>query len=188
MSRADTIVMAMPFICYTLGLIGFSCEMIINQTFYAMTNVWTPTLVGFGTTVLWMTVAYFGVQAGGAAGWGLAALAGAESLSKSAKCLIMWTMLRRDLGDIHARENWAFFGKIAIASLVGAAVAWIIGHNFSPVSEVLSRMDKIKVLLSVCFAGCSGLLVFMIVCSVLDVREVRQVIGFVVKLRQRFAR
>lgn len=184
MKRADTLAMALPFIWFTLGLVGFACEMMINQTFYAMTNVWTPTLVGLGTTVLWIAIATFGVFNN----WGLAAIAAAESVSKSVKCLIMWTMLRRDLGDVHARENLVFCLKVLAGSIMAALVAWAIAGGIAPAGEIASRMDKIKILLSVAFAGMGGVVIYIVLGAIAGVSEVRSLISFVGKIRRRFAR
>ena len=45
-THSDTIAMSGPFIGFTIGLIAFSCEMMLSQTFYAMTRAWTPTIMG----------------------------------------------------------------------------------------------------------------------------------------------
>jgi putative peptidoglycan lipid II flippase len=79
LTQADTVVMSLPFVAFALGLIAFACEMMLNQTFYALTNAWTPTIIGICTTVVWIITARLGVQYGAAAGFGLAAIAGAES-------------------------------------------------------------------------------------------------------------
>jgi putative peptidoglycan lipid II flippase len=184
LDRADTLVMALPFIAYTMGLIGFSCEMMLNQTFYAMTNVWTPTAIGLGTTVMWIGVATLGVMNG----WGLAAIAGAEAFSKSVKCLVMWFMLRRDLGNVHARDNLVFFLKVLAGSLLAAAVAWTVVQGLAPSGEVLTKIDKIKILLAVSGAGLSGVVIYIALGAVAGVQEVRSIFSFVGKVRKRFAR
>ena len=184
MSRADTLVMALPFIAYTLGLVGFSCEMMLNQTFYAMTNVWTPTLVGLGTTVLWVAVATFGVNLG----WGLAAIAGAEAFSKSFKCAVMWLLLRRDLGDVNARRNLFFVLRVLAASLLAALAAWGIAQGIAPGGEMLNRGAKIKMLLAVTVSGCGGLTIYLLAGALTGLDEVRAIFAFAGKIKARFAR
>ncbi len=184
MRRADTLVMALPFIWFALGLVAFSCEMMINQTFYAMTNVWTPTLVGLGTTVLWIGIATFGVFNN----WGLAAIAAAESISKSVKCLVMWALLRRDLGDVRARENLVFCLKVLGGSIIAAMVAWAIVGGIAPAGEIASRMDKIKMLLAVAGAGMGGVVMYIALGAAAGVSEVRSLLSFVGNVRRRFAR
>jgi hypothetical protein len=125
MTNQDVIALSAPFIAFSLGMIGFSCEMILNQTFYAMTKAWTPTIMGWIATLFWVISATLGVHWG----WGLVAIAGAESAAKSLKCLLMWFWMRPHLGDVHARKFAAFLGKVAFASLIAAYVAGYVGER-----------------------------------------------------------
>ena len=183
-SRADTMVLALPFIFYALGLIGFASEMMLNQTFYAMTNVWAPTAVGLFTTVLWCVGAHWGVALGG----GLAALAAAESLAKSFKCLVLWFLLKRNLGSVRAKENLLFAVKVLGASAIAAAVAYFLGDFLSPKGEILGKMGKIKILLSVAFSGMCGMGIFFFLARLLHVEETGAIVALTGKIRQRFAR
>src|SRR5205823_1566584 len=121
--------MSAPFVAFALGLIGFACEMQLNQTFYAMTRAWTPTLVGLGTSVLWIIFAQYGVKG---AGWGLAAILGAESLSKTVKCIVMWFLLRPHLGVVHSAKNLIFAGQVFLGSLGAALVSHVVIHALAP--------------------------------------------------------
>jgi peptidoglycan biosynthesis protein MviN/MurJ (putative lipid II flippase) len=171
------------FIAYTMGLVGFSCEMMLNQTFYAMTNVWTPTAVGLGTTVMWIGVATLGVHLG----WGLRPSRAPKPFSKSVKCLVMWFMLRRDLGDVRTRENLVFFGKVLVGSCWRR---WWRGPwcRAGTGGRSAHQMDKIKILLAVTAAGMSGVIIYIALGALAGVQEVRSTLSFVGKLRKRFAR
>lgn len=186
MSQQDTIIMSLPFVAFTLGLIGFACENLLNQTFYAMTNAWMPTLIGLGTTVLWIILATVGVQMGGAAGWGLAAIAGAESISKTVKCLVMWFMLRRHLGDVRTRENLHFFIRVLFASLAAAFVAGAVASALSPETGV--AQFKIKMLLAVTIAGSSASLVYVLLTALFKLPEARSLLEFGMKFKRRLKR
>ncbi len=156
LTQSDTVVMSWPFMAFTLGLVAFACEMMLAQTFYAMTRAWTPTLIGLGTSLLWVILATLGVES---LGWGLAAIAGAESISKSVKCLIMWRMLRPHLGDVQARNNLIFALKVVACALIGAlCAAFLIG--FLAPDEGAARF-KLKMLLAVSLAGMGGLGAFL---------------------------
>ncbi|HEX8834129.1 MAG TPA: lipid II flippase MurJ [Abditibacteriaceae bacterium] len=184
LNRDDTLVMSLPFVCYALGLIGFSCEMMLNQTFYAMTNVWAPTLVGFSTTVLWIIVATVGVHNG----YGLASIAAAESIAKTTKCVILWILLRPKLGDVRVRDNLVFFAKVVVCSGLAAIGAWAISKGIAPAGEVLTRMDKIKMLATVALAGCGGLLVYAAAGKAFAIEEVGMMSGAAGKIRRKLAR
>jgi peptidoglycan biosynthesis protein MviN/MurJ (putative lipid II flippase) len=133
---------------------------------------------------MWIGVATLGVHLG----WGLAAIAGAEAFSKSVKCLVMWFMLRRDLGDVRTRENLVFFAKVLAGSILSAAVAWAVVQGLAPAGEVLTKMDKIKILLAVTGAGLSGVVIYIALGAIAGVQEVRSILSFVGKVRKRFAR
>ncbi len=188
MTQADTITMSLPFIAFTLGLIGFACEMMFNQTFYAMTNAWTPTLIGIGCTVVWTLAATFGVQYGAAAGLGLAAIAGAESFAKTLKCIIMWFFLRPHLGDVRLKQNLIFCAKVFVGSLLAAAVAGVLAGVLSPGDGELSKIEKLKMLLSVAASGTAGVFVFMVFGALTKMDEVQTVLGFAGKLKSKIVR
>jgi putative peptidoglycan lipid II flippase len=188
MTQADTITMSLPFIAFTLGLIGFACEMMLNQTFYAMTNAWTPTLIGIACTVVWIIAATLGVQYGAAAGLGLAAIAGAESFSKTLKCVVMWFFLRPHLGDVRLKQNLVFCAKVVAGSLLAAAVAGVLAGVLSPGDGELSKLEKIKMLLSVAFSGTAGVLVFMVFGALTKIDEVQTVLSFAGKVKSKIAK
>lgn len=182
--QGDTFILALPFVFYALGLIGFASEMMLNQTFYALTNVWAPTLVGLFTTLLWCAGASWGVSLGG----GLAALAATESLAKSVKCVLLWILLRKHLGVVRAKENMLFVVKVLAASAVAALVAYFLGDLLAPRGEVLGKLGKIKMLGSVAVAGLAGMGVFLTIASLLRIEETRAIGGLWLKLRTKFAR
>lgn len=182
--QSDTFIISLPFVFYALGLVGFASEMMLNQTFYALTNVWAPTMVGLCTTVLWCAGASWGVAVGG----GLAALAATESLAKTIKCILLWFLLRKHLGAVHSKANLLFAGKVLAASALGAVVAYFLGNLLAPSGEVLGRMDKIKMLGSVAVAGMIGCGVYWAAASALRVEETRALGGLWLKLKGKFAR
>ena len=168
MTQADTVLITPPFVAFTLGLVGFACEMMLNQTFYAMTRAWTPTIIGLVTSVLWVLLAKYGVEG---LGWGLAAIAGAESISKTVKCLIMWIWLRPHLGDVKARDNLIFIGKVIIGAALAALVSSLLVGKLAPADD--AARFKIKMLLAVAASGIGALGVFAIFASALKLDEMK---------------
>jgi peptidoglycan biosynthesis protein MviN/MurJ (putative lipid II flippase) len=177
----DARAISLPFIGFTVGLIGFACEMMLNQTFYAMTRAWTPTLIGLGTSVVWIIVATVGVNAGIGAGLGLFAIAASESFSKSLKCVVMWIMLRPHLGDTKAREMLKFLFQVLVASLAAAGAAWFLSTILAPPSV----KSKMRLLISVVASGGIGMVLFMALASAMKMREAQQVLAFGKKLKRR---
>jgi peptidoglycan biosynthesis protein MviN/MurJ (putative lipid II flippase) len=180
MTEADTRAMSGPFVGFTVGLIAFSCEMLLNQTFYAMTDAWVPTLMGLLTTVLWIVIAKFGVESG----YGLTAIALAESISKGAKCLGMWILLRPKLGDVKVRGNLIFLLKVTAGSLLAALVAGVGGHV---IVHHAHGHGKLRALIAVSAAGSAGLALYLVLGAVAGIEEVQAVMAFVRRLRGRLA-
>jgi putative peptidoglycan lipid II flippase len=184
-TQENTLALSLPFIGFTLGLIGFACEMMLSQTFYAMTRAWTPTLIGLATSVVWIIVATLGVNAG----WGLFAIAAAESFSKSLKCVVMWVMLRPHLGDTKAREMMSFLAQVLVLSLAAAAVAWAAQRFLVPVlaPEGASRW-KIRMLLIVATSGIGAMVLYFAAAYLVKMREAEQVLTLGSKMKGKLRR
>ena len=168
LTQADTVAFTPAFVAFTLGLVGFACEMMLNQTFYAMTRAWTPTIIGLVTSVLWVLLAKYGVEG---LGWGLAAIAGAEAISKSVKCIIMWIWLRPHLGDVKLRDNLVFLGKVVVGAVLAALVSSLLVGKLAPADD--AARFKIKMLLAVAASGIGALGVFALLASALKVDEMK---------------
>ncbi len=167
MSQADTVLITPPFVIFSLGLVGFACEMMLTQTFYAMTRAWAPTIIGLVSSVLWVILAKWGVEG---LGWGLAAIAGAEALSKSLKCVMMWIWLRPHLGEVKGRENLMFLAKIIVGALIAALLARLLAGVLLPAA---GGHGKLKMLLCVTVAGLGAMGVFAVFASLVKIEEMK---------------
>jgi putative peptidoglycan lipid II flippase len=183
MTQHDTVVLSLPFVVFSLGLVAFACEMMLGQTFYAMTNAWTPTIIGLATSVLWCILAavglHFSVKSTSTMALGIAAIAGAESLSKTIKCILMGIWLRPYLGEIPWKQIGLFLTKVLFASLLCGWLARILAHLLVPNGEIISRMIKLKMLLGVSVAGMCGVILFIILCYFMRVNEAQEMAKFV---------
>jgi putative peptidoglycan lipid II flippase len=189
MTQHDTLILSLPFVVFSLGLVAFASEMMLNQTFYAMTNAWTPTVIGIATSLLWCILATVGldlsVRNAGTVALGIAAIAGAETLSKTIKCILMGIWLRPHLGHIHWKENFLFLLKVLLASLLCGWLAGSLAHILVPNGEIISRMIKVKMLLGVSIAGICGVLLFIVLCYLMRVNEAREMARFVARRMKR---
>ncbi|RYG64881.1 hypothetical protein EON80_18390, partial [bacterium] len=183
LTQEDTVAMSGPFVAFTLGLVAFACEMMLSQTFYAMTRAWTPTLIGLGTSILWVVTATYGVTG---LHWGLAAIAGAESLSKTVKCLVMWIMLRPHLGNIKRVQNFIFCVKVVACSIAAALIAAFVIQFIAPANDV--PKFKLKMLLAVSASGLSATAVFLMIAAALKVEEIRYFKKITRKITSKLAR
>lgn len=162
----DTLVLSAPFVAYALGMIGLACENVLNQSFYAHSRVWLPTIVGLMATAIFLMVATLGVES---LGWGLAAIAGAESLSKTIKCVVMWRFLKPHLAPVSRREGFVFTLQVAIGSIAAAGVAGLLIQLLLPGD---AEAGKIRTLLCVTLAGLAGTGAFLAFATLTRMREI----------------
>ena len=168
LSEADTLAFTPAFVAFTLGLVGFACEMMLSQTFYAMTRAWTPTIIGIVTSLLWVILAKWGVEG---LGWGLAAIAGAEAISKTVKCLIMWVWLRPHLGQVKVRDNLIFLAKVVVGAGLAGVISWVLVEHLQPTDD--AARFKIKMLGAVAASGLGAMGVYALWASLVRVDEMK---------------
>jgi hypothetical protein len=84
--------------------------------------------MGLVATVVWIVLATLGVQW---LGWGLLAIAGAESIAKSVKCILMWTWIRPHLGHVQTGKLAVFCAKVALISVLAAVAAGFVGTRLA---------------------------------------------------------
>jgi cation transporter-like permease len=100
----------------------------------------------------------------------------------------MWFMLRRHLGDVHAKENLQFLFKVLCVSLLAALVSYLVVRGIAPQGEIVSKTDKIKLLLAVAFSGMAGTMVYLLVSGALGLKEARNVLEFGLRFKRRLKR
>ncbi|HEX8464148.1 MAG TPA: lipid II flippase MurJ [Abditibacterium sp.] len=183
LTQADTIAMSPPFVAFTVGLVAFACEMMLSQTYYAMTRAWTPTLIGLATSVLWIVAAKIGVEN---LGWGLAAIAGAQSLSKTVKCLLMWHLLKPHLGTVKHRDIAVFCLQVVALSIVAALVAGFLITFLAP--DAGAARFKLKMLLAVTLSGMTASGCFVVLAAALNIDESRYLTAGLGKIGRKLAR
>jgi putative peptidoglycan lipid II flippase len=125
-SPRNTTGIAAALIGYAPGLVGYSAVKIASPTFYALKDARTPVAVGFVAIVLNVALNLILVRslsyAGLALGTGISALANAG---------ILFWLLRGRLQGLDERRVLTALGKVLIASLAMAAVAWGVEHELA---------------------------------------------------------
>lgn len=162
-----------PFTMFAVGMVFFASEMMINQTYYAMTNTFTPTAVGVGTSAFAVLFAWASVEAG----HGLGGIALAETLGKSLKCIVLVVLLRKALGNVRVRANLTFLTKIAVATSVAVVAALFVSQHFAAWLEISRKTRLLNFLLSSAVA----VSVYVVATIVLRVEEARTAMAFVVR-------
>jgi len=182
----DTYWTAVALRCYLVGLIFASVDWPLNYAMYARQNTLTPALVGvFSVGVYLVAAVLFPVPLGrlglAFAGGGvdpsllpigrlqMVGLILADGAKHASHALVMWVLLRRQLGRLLARGLWAVTAKAGAASLVmGAAIAVALPYLESSLGAYGTLGDL--ALVAACGAG--GLAVYLALAALLRVDEI----------------
>lgn len=155
----DTLATSQALLFYSLGLIGYSAQQVLNRAFYAIQDTWTPVLAGIATIFLNIGLSYWLVKPMGHQG-----LALAYSIAGLFNMAVLLSLLRPRLGRIGGRQLLASFTLTLCTSLLmGAAVAlaagWLAGavHLHPKINQLITVLAGVGVGALV-FAGASLLL------------------------------
>ncbi|MCB9453771.1 MAG: polysaccharide biosynthesis C-terminal domain-containing protein [Anaerolineaceae bacterium] len=116
---------------YALGIAGFSLLEVQSRAFYALSDTWTPVIVGIAAMVsnIALSVALIQVigEPGNLARGPFAGLALANAVTTIFEALALWWLLRRRIGDLHDRAILNSAGRTALAALgMGAVLAALL--------------------------------------------------------------
>lgn len=106
-----------PLLFYALGMSAFALEIIIMRSYFALKDTWTPAWVGVICVAIHVAfiLAFKGVMEH-------SSIPLAATLSKSAKVLILFVLLKPHLTSLRIQENLRFLLK-SVAAGAGMAVA-----------------------------------------------------------------
>lgn len=135
---------------YALGMLAQALECVILQTFYSLKNTLTPTLVGFGTTLLHIGLAWWITQTSGHDD--PRGLAMAYTVARSAKVVLAFILLAQILKGPSLRGQGGFVLKVIGATAVMALVMHLVYHQIVSVRPMGGRLDGMIV-----FVACSVL-------------------------------
>lgn len=115
---------------YATGIAGFVLLEILSRAFYALSDTWTPVLIGIGAMLSNIVLSLIFIQFIGnpndLARGAFAGLALANALTTLIEALILWWIMSRRVGGI--RDTFIITGssKAIIASLVMGIILWIL--------------------------------------------------------------
>ncbi len=158
---------AIALFCYALGIMAFSVEGSINKWYFALNDTATPNYVGAAMAVLHIIIGYVGVfiishdTSGvpdlGRFGVGIAAIALALTVSKTAKVVILYAMLRGRIGRVDPARVYPFLGKLALSTATMGVVMWaMLSFLQEPVLAWEPPFGGKKIQMLVLFAGVGG--------------------------------
>ena len=159
---------------YALGMLAQALECVILQTFYSLKNTLTPTLVGFGTTMLHVGLAWWITQTGSHDD--PRGLAMAYTVARSVKVVLAFVLLAQILKGPSLRGQGAFALKVIGATAAMGLVMHLIYQQIVAVRPMGGRVDGLIV-----FVACSlvGGVVYIGLAYLMRLPEISSAVGAV---------
>jgi len=110
---------------YAIGLAGYAALKVLVNAFYALDRRRTPMVVSFIAVAVNLTLNWIFTFR---LGWGHRGLAFSTGCVATVNFLILYVLMRRQLGRLHTRRMTAMLGKVLLAALVLAGVCWAGSH------------------------------------------------------------
>jgi putative peptidoglycan lipid II flippase len=171
---AQTPVVAAALAAFSAGLFFNGAMLMLNRAFFSLQENWTPTLVALGNLALNAGLDAVFYRFGT---WGIPLATAVVNVAGTAVLLIL---MRRRLGRIDFGETADSTLRIVTASLVLAGVSFAVWWGI----DAAAGRSFGGQLLSVGSALAVGLVVYLVACRALRVRE----LGALLALRSRLAR
>lgn len=170
---------------YSPGLLFFSLEGSINKWFFAFKDTATPNFVGASFAVLHILIGYIGVyHLGSTAKSKLSWIAAALTISKSAKVVTLYALIRRRIGRIDARKALAFCVKLAVSAALMALALWALQRRLTPALQLWEPPaggDKARAIASLGASFGVGAVVFLAAAALTRIEELSMVTGTLAK-------
>jgi murein biosynthesis integral membrane protein MurJ len=162
---------------YSLGMVGFGIQEIMNKAFYALHDASTPMKIGVAGITLNIVLSFILVQYMGIGGLALAASIAAITIS-----ITLAAFINKRVGGIINSLVFYDLGKIAAASLIMGVIA-AATHRFA--GSILGDNTLLKQILNLSLTGLVGMLVYAVLTLILGVKEAKIALDII---RDRFKR
>jgi putative peptidoglycan lipid II flippase len=162
---------------YLIGLLPAAIDQPLIFAFYARKDTWRPAMVGVLGVLFYLSVALPTYRTLGMAGLILAN--GAQLAGHAA---LMWVLLHRRVGSLRGHR----LGQTALRAVLAAAVMGGLVYGAARgVQGLWPRAGRTQWALSVALGGSLGVAVYLALCALLKVPEVRMIWSLTHSLVQR---
>ncbi|MBV9727592.1 MAG: murein biosynthesis integral membrane protein MurJ, partial [Gammaproteobacteria bacterium] len=158
---------------YALGLCGYAALKVLVNAFYALDRRKTPMVVSFIAVALNLVLNWIFTRE---LGWGHRGLAFSTACVASSNFLILYLLMRSELGRLESRLMVRLLAKVALASAALFAVCWAGNHLLLADWALQPFWPK---LVSLALIIGSGAAVFFGCASVLGIGEVHDIVSAV---------
>jgi putative peptidoglycan lipid II flippase len=164
---------------YAIGLCGYAALKVLVNAFYALDRRKTPMVVSFIAVALNLLLNWVFTRE---LGWGHRGLAFSTACVASSNFLILYFLMRAQLGRLESRAMLALLAKVALASAALFAVSWAGAHYLLADWAVQPFWPKCARLILVIFTSAAA---FFLCASALGIGEVHDITA---ALRRRLRR
>lgn len=161
----DYVFIAWALIGFAIGLVPFTIQYLYLRAFYAMDNTRTPFLLQIWISAANALFAVVFVLAWDDPGTVAARLALSYSVSYFIGAVITHRVLRRRLPELPGVETLRHLGRLAVATVPAALLAWVISWWFERYPSLLLRV------LGLALAGVVAVLAFFFTAKRLGIPE-----------------
>lgn len=164
---------AFALLFYSLGLIGYSAQQVLNRAFYALQDTKSPVTIGVITIIINIVLNFALIKPLGHGG-----LALAYSIAGLVNMVLLLYFLRNKIGHIDGREMLRSFSKTLIASLIMGAIVYLTVYLFEMYFGV---QGKILQIIEVILGVGVGALVYIVIVSLMKMEEASIAMGILLR-------
>jgi len=163
-----TIMTSKALIFYAIGLVAMSLRLLIDRVYFSLQDTKTPMINGAISVVFNIVLNLILVQYMGHAG-----LALATSIATTIATLLMFYGLKKKIGSLGTMSYIKCGIKSGLVSIVMGIAAYFIYHELYKILGVAKLYNLIALLA----AASSGVVIYVVLCYVLGIDEVKNVVN-----------
>lgn len=162
---------------YSLGLVGSSLRLMLNKVYYSYQDTVTPMVNGILAVIINLIFNLILVKPMAHSG-----LALATSISSTITTLLLFINLRKKMkGPIGLKRYISCFIKTLISALI---MGLIVNKVYFGLTSLLPDKNIIQLLVLIFTIGLGGF-IYIILCSILRVKEIRVLLNRIVRIRRK---
>jgi len=171
-----TLMTSQALIFYSLGLVAMAIRLLLSRVYFSRQDTKTPMVNGAISVginvVLNLILVKFMAHRG---------LALATSIATTTATFLLLYGLKKEIGSLGTKGYITTFLKTGLASGLVGVVAYLVYHGMSGVLRGSKTYNLIALLVAIGV----GAVLYLVLCYLLKVKEVRDIVG---KVRERFRR
>ena len=168
----DTIMTSQALICYAVGLVATAFRQLVFRVYYSLKDTKTPMITGFISTTIDIVLNFVFVSFMAHAG-----LALSTSLGIIVSLIMLLSLLRRKIGSLGLKQYFFTFSKIGFSAIVMGVMTYGTYH----MSVNIMSVGKLQNVIALGVSVVLSVIVYVVMCYLLKVSEIRDILDAVKK-------